>query len=109
MLNNNPWETRLAGPPRWRLLEAQWPGVDIIAGASLALGTLNLPESVVKARSWFPRRFLAPISASSKGIPSTKWPSADSVDQHHAHRPIPVFAEASELGSPVEPTRDSRF
>ena len=60
--------------------------LDIIAGASLALGTLNLPESVVKARSWFPRRFLAPISASSKGIPSTKWPSADSVDQHHARR-----------------------
>ena len=36
--------------PRWRLLEARRPGVDIIAGASLARRTVNLPSSIVKIR-----------------------------------------------------------
>jgi hypothetical protein len=34
--------------PRWRLLAARRPGVDIIAGASLARRTVNLPLSIVK-------------------------------------------------------------
>jgi hypothetical protein len=41
--------TRLAGP-HWRLREARRPGVDIIAGASLARRTVNLPISVLKSR-----------------------------------------------------------
>ena len=51
------------GPPRWRLLEARRPGVDIIAGASLARRTVNLPLSIVKIRLWLPGRFVVARSA----------------------------------------------
>jgi Amino acid synthesis len=49
--------------PRWRLLEARRPGVDIIAGASLARRTVNLPLSIVKIRLWLPGRFVVARSA----------------------------------------------
>jgi hypothetical protein len=49
--------------PRWRLLEARRPGVDIIAGASLARRTVNLPLSIVKIRLWLPGRFVVAKSA----------------------------------------------
>jgi hypothetical protein len=49
--------------PRWRLLEARRPGVDIIAGASLARRTVNLPSSIVKIRLWLPGRFVVARSA----------------------------------------------
>src|SRR6202040_3266537 len=39
--------------PRSRLLEARLPGVDIIAGASLARRRVNLPFSIVKIRSGY--------------------------------------------------------
>jgi hypothetical protein len=49
--------------PRWRLLEARRPGVDIIAGASLARRTVNLPLSIVKIRLWLSGRFVVARSA----------------------------------------------
>jgi hypothetical protein len=50
----------------WRLLEARWPGVDIIVGASGARRRVNLPESIVKIRFWLPGRF---VVAESETIP----------------------------------------
>ena len=40
-----------AAAPFWRLGD---PGVDIIAGASLARPMVDLPSSVVKNRVWLP-------------------------------------------------------
>jgi len=52
--------------PRWRLLEARRPGVDIIAGASLARRTVNLPLSIVKIRLWLPGWFVVARPAASR-------------------------------------------
>jgi hypothetical protein len=65
-------ETRVWGDQAYRGQRAvirDHAPTDIIAGASLALGTLNLPGSVVKARSRFSavfsRRFRLPRNASA--------------------------------------------
>jgi hypothetical protein len=52
--------------PRWRLLEARRPGVDIIAGANLARRTVNLPLSIVKIRLWLPGWFVVTRPAASR-------------------------------------------
>jgi hypothetical protein len=57
----------LAGKaPRWRLLEARRPGLDIIADERLARRTVNLPLAIVKTRFWLPGRFV--VAASRGGV-----------------------------------------
>ena len=97
-----------------RLLEAQWPGVDIIVGASVARRRVNLPESIVKIRFWLPGRFVVAgfRQVSKNGVPyrgtegSNPSPSsaesrANRVDLAH-DRPARAIGWTTEESTPLE-------
>ena len=83
--NSNPWRPGWQGLPVGPFWKPGDPA--LISLPEPVWLWANLPGSVVKVWFRFFCPFLAPISASSKCVPSTKWLRVDRIDQHHVCRP----------------------
>jgi hypothetical protein len=86
--------------PRWRLLEARSPDVDIIAGASLVRRTVNLPLSIVKSGSGYRTGLSSPKFTALQAPRCPKCSASGDTDS-------PVEGDGLELSVPRE--RGHRF